>query len=206
MALTLDELIEHILLESGQFIGGLEFTLIDKEAVGRMAERELAVYSRYFPGQVTSSARLYNNKVFQLENDGFVPETILEIRRREVSDYIFGGSRRFGQVASYFWRYEKPVLYFNCADDLYEVTYSVRRVFDKTLGEISGLSIENKEFVDLCTAKFMIALGRSRRSVTTQEFPINADGAELVSEGTAMYDTAMDTMRKSSTYWLALLP
>jgi hypothetical protein len=205
MSLSLSDLINLCILEAGQYVGELESTLLNETQLALIFKKELAWYSKYFPQVITTSARLYNNKVFSLDNDGFVPDQVLEIKRREVSNYLFGGSRRFGIVASYFWRYDSPRLFFNTAEDLYEITYSVTHKYDEAAKVFPTLNLEDSKFLNLCIAKFMIMLGRSRRSFTTQEFPIMTDGSELVSEGTEMYEKAKESCTSGSDFWLSLI-
>lgn len=205
MPLSYTDLTEQLLLETGQFIGGLDATLLIESNLVAMYKRELAFYSKYHPLQGTTSGRLYNNKVFQLENDSVIPDQIIEIYRREVSSYLFGGSRRNGLVSNYFWRYDKPVLRFNLADDIYEYSYIINHKWDDANRVIPTLSLADHKFINLCVGRFMMTVGRSRRAFTIDELPISTDAAELVSEGKEIYDAAVDEVKQSSDYWLALI-
>ena len=202
--LLLDDLIELILVESGQFIAPLEATLLDRDKILILAKKELHKYSKYRPLEGTTSVRLYNNKSFSVENDGIVPDRITKIRRRNVSEYIVSGTRSHGVVSTYYWEYTNPVLYFNLPDDTYEISYITEHSYNSDLEIFPTLNINEGEFINLILGKFLQAVGRSRRAFTLQDLPITTDAEELVSEGKEIYLEATESLRLSNKFWLSI--
>lgn len=76
-----------------------------------------------------------------------------------------------------------------------------------TLWEIKNLEKSEKltDFLNLCTAKFMIALGRSRRQFVLNEMPVQIDGSELASEGKELWETTVARVEETSDAFLMLL-
>lgn len=207
MKLTIENIVSHILVESGQFVGGVEATLLDQPSIKLMCDRVLATWGRHFPTERTSGARLYNNKSFSIQNDGFVPHMITEIRRRYAPALLFGGIRQFGTVSDFYWKYMKPQLYFNLPDDTYEVKFTEIPYFDDNNELILP---DNDPAVDkllsLMTAQFMISVGRSRRAFTIDEIPIRTDADAMINEGKALQDATLEEIRKTNKWHLAIIP
>ena len=76
-----------------------------------------------------------------------------------------------------------------------------------TMWEIKNLEKSEKvmDFINLCTGKFMIALGRSRRAFTLNELPFQMDTAEMVGEGQELWDNTVVRMEETSDCFMNLL-
>lgn len=209
MSVSLDELIEAVLIESGQFLGELEATLIDPRQFESMARRELKKYQKFRPLVKTASGDLFNAKSF---SDDYGPEdiplAITEIKHTHSSFHaLFYGGQRYGVVSNYYWRYEKPLLFFNYPRDIYQYSYIANRKYDAEKRIFEDLDIDSDfAFVDIITGRFMMILGRSRRAFSLNDVPIVNDGSDLVSEGKEILESAYESIKESSYWYHAIIP
>ena len=60
MAMTYDEIVDIMLIEAGQFIAGLDATMLNKPQIETIIKRELKTYSRYYPKVVSRRGLLKN--------------------------------------------------------------------------------------------------------------------------------------------------
>lgn len=201
---TLQDLIDVILLESGQFIADLDATLLDKKKLEIMIARELGLYSRYLPHTRTLEGRLYNGKTFTQEGDGFVPKAVVSIRTDKFNFIGYSITPIPASVHSYYWRYDKPVLYFRYPDGVYTYTYMVDHVYDKVTARIETINIEDR-LINLLVGRFLMTVGKSRRAFTVSEIPIETDASEMISEGKEIYDETLEFIKLNSSFNLAIL-
>lgn len=214
MTIELKELIETVLIESGQYVGGLESTLLTNDYFRKIVERELRVYSKYRGNRKTREFELYDGKVFQLANQDIdIPDIITKIRYVE-STSLFLATSKHGNISDYYWKYQDGVLRFNLPRDRYEVTYTTKYEVTKVDApeppdtdpptprgdptyHITGLTEGDDDFMNLVTGRFMQAVGRSRNAFNIPELSLQHDGAALASDGTALYEKAEITLQES---------
>lgn len=204
MAVTLDNIIDTLLLESGQYISDLSPTLLIKEKVELMIERELGLYSRYLPTKVITRMRLYNGKIFSIPEDGFIPTAISDIRTDRLIPNGYTVAMVPGSVHNYYWRYDKPILYLRYPDQEYIVHYIADHVYDKVNKTISTINIHDR-FITMLVGRFLMTVGRSRRAFTVADIPITSDASEMISEGKELYETTLQEVRTNSAFNLAIV-
>lgn len=205
MALKFDDLIDYLLIHSGQYIGGLEYTLIDQDRLLKIIEFELKVYSRYFPLERKANIPIMPVKTFSLERDGFVPEIISRMRYSDFEPLWFYTSRRFGDVPKTYWEYKKPTLMFQGFIGTYNIEYTINHYYDYDKKEFPTIDFDNLEFFNLCLGRFITAVGKGRRSLITQDFPLQTDSEQMVAEGTMIYQDALDTLKGGANFYLAAI-
>ncbi|BCG50082.1 hypothetical protein [Ralstonia phage RP13] len=204
MSLSLDQLIDVILLESGQFIADLDATLLDKTKLGTMVKRELAWYSRYQPFKATVVSSLYDKKVFSLQADGFVPKNIVDIRTDRFNFIGYTTAPIPGPVHSYYWRYENPILYFRYPEGPYQMSYISDHVYDDVNQNLPTIDIGDR-IVNMMVGRFMMTVGRSRKAFTVDEIPLTTDAEAMYSEGKELYDKTEEEIKQNSRFNLAIL-
>jgi len=202
--ITYDEIIETLLLESGQFIGDLDATLLDEKKIVNMINRELGLYGRYMPNKQTRYLNLYNNKVFSLELDGFVPTAIVDIRTDRLNAMGYTIAPMPAAVHSYYWRYDNPILYFRYPEGSYITIFIAPHVFNPITKTIDSLQLHDR-FLTLLLGRFLQTIGRSRSAFTMAELPISTSADAMISEGKEIYDNVLEEIRKNSSFNLAIL-
>lgn len=204
MSVTIDQIVEILLLESGQYISDLDATLLDIPKIELMIKRELGIYSRYMPNKVTTQGHLYDKKVFTVELDGCIPNNIVDIRTDRFNFVGYTTAPIPGPVHSYYWRYDKPVLYFRYPEGEYLYSYIAPHVYDETNKILPTIEIHSK-FITMLMGRFLMSVGKSRRAFTIDEIPINTDADSMLNEGKDIYDSAIEEVRLNSAFNLAVL-
>lgn len=209
---TLQDIIDTIMLDSGQFIMDFEDTLIDRKTLIRIIKRELQVYNRYYPRVTSGIFNLYNGKEFTEATDKVVPDTIIEIRNTSndlYSTMFNGSSTMYGMVSTVNWRYDNPILLFQYPEGQYYVSYLVYHKWDDERKRIMTMQSEfpgtERYFIDLVTGKFMEAMGRSRTAFTISGMPVDTNANDLISRGQDLYSFTLETMKINSYYHLAVI-
>lgn len=210
---TLQDIIDTVMLDSGQFIIDFDDTLIDRKILVRIIKQQLQVYNRYFPMVDTGVFNIYNNKTFKEECDGVVPDSIIQIRGNYTNNmygYLTNGSvAPYNIISTLNWNYTKPILYFNYIQGQYEVKYLVYHKWDDNLKCIKTLDNTfpgtQRYFVDLVTARFMETLGRSRTAFTISGLPVDNNANDLISRGQELYQNTLNDVRENSYFHLAVM-
>jgi hypothetical protein len=103
------------------------------------------------------------------------------------------------------YTYRKPVLTVPFSAD-----FEVHMIWHHRLKEVPNnpgtlgidtITDDDDEFFALLSAKFMQAIGRSRRAFTLNDLPIISDAAEMVSEGKTLEDEAMQNLIDNKMKW-----
>jgi len=196
MALPLGDLVEACLVETGQFVGGLESTLLTNDQFRNMVKRELKILNKYQSRRMTRGFELYDNLVFQEANTLYVPNHIVKITRNRPHT-IFAPQSVYGNLSRYYWRYDKPVLRFSYTRNIYEVTFTLDYTYDDDNDVIEDLDYNDENFVDLVVSRFMQAVGRGRNAFNIPGLNVVHDGAQLASEGSAKYNETLDKLREA---------
>ena len=202
--LTYDDLLELTFTETGQYLIDLETTMLDRNKVELLIERELNWFSKYYPVRKRASLYLFDGKQFTIEQDGDIPFNILSIQRQynqaSLSYQMWGKPR-----------YRNPSFTYNnghlslCGESgVYDIEYSVYHRYDKERGCIDTLTSESP-FVNLFIAKFMISVGRSRKAFLLNDLPLTMDSDSMVSEGQELYQSTREYIMETSRYDYALV-
>lgn len=210
---TLQDLIDNVLIDSGQFFVDFDDTLMDRKIFVSIIKRALQLYNRYYPLVENKNFSLYNNKVFCEKKDGVVPDTIIQIRGNYGNNYTAwftnGSVRQFNIISSLNWKYYKPKLFFQYVEGCYDVQYLVYHKWNDLTKSIDTLDNTfpgtQRYFMDLVSAMFMIALGKSRTAFTVSGLPVDTNANDLISTGQELYNTTNETMRENSYFHLAVM-
>lgn len=200
---TYDDIVQVLLVESGQYVADLTPTLLDKPKIILMIKRELAWYSRYMPHVTTKLVHLYNTKTFSMEIDGYIPDNIVDIRSTKMfvtGQYINAIPM---SVHSWNWRYDKPVLYTKWAEGDYFMKYVSKHVWNDVNDNCESINLEDR-VMNLILGRFLMSVGKSRRSFTLSDIPISSDAGEMISEGKELYEKTEEEIRTNSAFQLAI--
>jgi len=207
--LTYSDILNIVLIETGQWLIGLEATAIEPKQMELLIKRELALYSRYFPRVVNKTGRLYNGYIFTEEKDGEVPQKIISIRTEYTQPYSYNFNRKPVTILASNWSYEKPKLFLRFQSDIYQYTYIIphKYIHDEDIDKcgIESLNEFDSNFLNLIIGKFLMTVGRSRRAFVLNDIPFNMDADQLYSEGKDLYDSAVETVRSNSSFQLAII-
>jgi hypothetical protein len=103
------------------------------------------------------------------------------------------------------YTYRKPVLTlpFSADFELHCIWHHrlVKLEGDDDTWGIDTINKDDDEFFDLLQAKFLQAIGRSRRAFTLNDLPITSDAADLVAEGKELEDKAMTDLIENKMKW-----
>lgn len=231
--MTLDDLIDYVMTESGQFIvGELETTQIDRHRFHLIVKRALAVYGRYKPESQRLNVSI-NNSADLSQGVDRTPDWISRVvplgtggtdslTGKTAAAFIYGSTMGNGlsdptydrpPMRSMPWEYNAPILSVYGPDDMYDVTAHyepaltdiVRDDQNKvTDARLNGVGYRDEHFLDLLVGYFLIALGRSRRAFTLNDLPVTMDGDQMVSEGNEKVQTAREALQEQSSWALAL--
>ena len=232
--MTLDDLIDYVMTESGEFIvGDLETTQIDRHRFHLIVKRSLALYGKYRP--LTERMTLHVDSTVDLSMGGAntPPEWISRVvplgtngidenTNLSAAQLVYG-SGDFGNFNSSYsrpaprnipWEYNKPILSIYGSDDMFDITAHrtlelTNIVKDEatnrvTEAKVDGIGYQDELFLDLLVGYFLIALGRSRRAFTLNDLPVTMDAGELVGEGDEKIQTARELLQEQSNWSLAL--
>lgn len=213
--LTYQQIVDHILIESGQFFDNLEATMLDEHKMEMMIIRELKYYSKYHPKILKFETALNYVTEFNLVKDPAVPDVITNIRYTgDTGTEIFYGAQLFGgtrraigeSLSTFYWRYEKPRLIMRGIPGVYEITGIQKHYYDQIDKVIRTIDDSNYDFLNILVARFMISVGRSRRAFSIGEIPFSSDAESLISEGNQLMAEAKDRIETTSNYHLAIIP
>jgi hypothetical protein len=222
MSTTLNELIELVFLESGEFIvGNLEAINLDKDKFWLMTKRVLMVYNKYKPYKVTQNIEVSSGKyTYDVSMTYGIPSWISSVIPVDISnpfDLFYYAQRRLEeQIDEYSlleiprgfeWRYESPCLYVSSngtmdVTEMHDHKYTETRVN----GIIKNVTFDtmddyDEHLIDLVTAKFLVAIGRSRRAFTLADLPITMDSDLLVSEGNELWNKSIEDLQNEGDWW-----
>ena len=199
-----NDICDAILLETGQWIAGLEPTMLNKSQMDLLIKRELAQYSRYYPKITRVTRHISDTYEFTLQVDKVIPDQIISVRRpKDFKHSLFFGVNP-GSVPYSRWKYNKPVLTVYSVPDLYHIEFSSPHVYENN--EILSISEIDTVFLNMVQAKFMMAVGRSRRMFVLSDLPFQMDAESMYSEGKEMYDNLMEFIKTNSSFHLAIRP
>lgn len=214
--MQLSELINIVLVRAGQVIVDdlteLQFT-VDKFSA--MLKPELAKYNKYIPKTIKENIVVSGN-FYAFPNDT-APEWVSEMVPVDlenstaliVSSLFNWRESTVRQPVMNLWRYDKPKLH-TTGTGQYEVTcHYYHKLTDEVRNpqnnELTDATLqyitENDDlFIDLITGRFLITLGRSRRSYKVDGFPFNVDDDQLVSEGQTLYENTLQLIYDNSEW------
>jgi len=214
--MTLTDIVDFLMVQSGQYIlQSFDKTLLSYDQLWlRIVKPELINYQKYKP--VIKSFNLNLNSTHHRFDDESAPEWISNVKPLEgtrSSILTIFQSATFSNLTvphQLVWKYDKPNFYcqYNGA---YEITGCYKYPLTITKDDenkITEVDIENLDyelsFLNLVLGKFLIALGKSRRSFTINDLPITMDSDSVVSEGTEIYENAKESLYEKSYWWKAI--
>lgn len=227
--MTLQEMFNYVLIESGQFLVPVENLEINRDRFKTLVELALSTYSGKWPHERKFNLNFPNRKLTFTDTskdihgdltgipDGIadmVPVRIAGVAPYFIREYREHKSAYMNDATPWPWEYRKPSLYVPV-----QGTYDVHAYYDHKLtkvqaeGEQEGESstyeaktidvYEDELFLKLLKAKFLRATAHSRRAFTLQDIPLLTDADTLAGEGKILEEEAMKQLDEQTKFWLA---
>ncbi len=217
--MTLSELQSIVLIESGQYVLGMGSTFMktgDSDFFKLLVNRELKYYSKYNPLTGVHFGELHNGMKF-IGAGHPIPKAITNIY------YDYGDSKTllplFIGLANYrepvnrfpnsLWTYKNKTLICKFPSGEYTYDWIAEHSMVEIEGgcdyDMPGISESDSSFINLVVGKFMLSLGRSRRSTILQDSPFELDYDSLVSEGDELYQSTKESLQEKSKFWRAII-
>lgn len=220
--MDLDELIEVIKVESGQY--EIDLDELDPAKYKLLLKRKvLPVINRYMPYTVDTVIVVSASPYTYITTD--IPEwlsNVIPIGNVSTSNIILTGNLRMGRYESgaslglplgdiskptFLWNYQKPKLYIEHLGDML-ATECYKAKLTETDTETFSIDLLKEDalpyMIDLLLGYIMVAVGRARRAVTLNDLPIIFDTDTLVSEGQQLILETKEDIKQNSDFELAI--
>lgn len=211
----------RILIESGQFLLEVNGIELDRDRFVILVKTVLGTYNKYDPidAKFNLDLRFSRKHTFTDDSEPYgIPDWISSVTPIQINTTSASHPPRIksvGSLIAYFGNYRsnpeleekctfsidyrKPHLYLPIEEivDVHAVySHKLREEesFGNILYHIDTIDHSFDTFFDLLRAKFMIAIGRSRRAFTLQDLPISSDADQLVSEGKELENETMEEL------------
>lgn len=208
--MTLKEMFDRVLIQSGQLLLTPEELEVQPGAFLTLVKATLPILNDYMPWDRRETIPIGGtHHQFTVE----IPEWLCEVTPIQILGMpwqIYMESFDFEYTKkSFVWRYLKPDLYLQAGGifDVHKVFYhQLTKVYGtQDEWEIVTITDDFHEFFEMLTGKFMQLLGRIRRSFTLDDFPVKVDAAQMITEGKAMEEDGFtDLVDRGSAWRLAM--
>jgi len=214
MTIKLTEIIDYVMLETGQFIvGDISNINIDKNRFWLIVKRALKYQDKYKP--ISKRESVYTQNGTYVYNPEFAPEFITSVYPIGLSNpftYMFDNDP-LAQRTTIVFRYVKPVLTVTSAFQVevlahYHRNYTIEydsvdtsKIVDV---DIENIDVDDTAFMDMVKGYFLVALGKSRRAFTISDFPVTSDAQEMIAEGQSLIDDAKDSLQERGSWWIGI--
>jgi hypothetical protein len=210
------------MLDSGQFLLADDRMEVDFVRFKTLVDRVIGVYNGYSPVDFHEFIKIVGGRQYKFTKSntkyGQVPKKISDlIPIRILGAVPYGFQLNQSLNFQYMEKGMMPYDYrlsidgnegiltvpFNADFDCHAIYNHelVKTGKDPQSWDVKTLGDNDDEFIDLLVAKFLIAVGRSRRAFTLNDLPITTDAAELVSEGKELEDKAMQDLIDNKMKW-----
>ncbi|QIG71462.1 hypothetical protein EVB94_374 [Rhizobium phage RHph_TM40] len=213
--MKLTEIIDYMLLETGQFIvGDISLINFDMNRFWLIVKRSLKYYEKHKP----ITKKLYR----------YIPSTPYVFPPDEKPSWISrvyptGIPANFGifniganlELIPVVFQYneDEGKLHVANASEVeitahfkYKFTIEFDTVDDKKIVDVDIPDLDESEYKLLTHIKgnFLLSLGRSRRAFTSQDFPIQMDSNELISEGQQIVSEIEQSISDTNSWYYAI--
>jgi hypothetical protein len=224
MTITLSEMEEIILLETGEYLlENIENLSLDAAKLWILAKRVLKFYNSKRPFTYKQNLTISGGSYTYTSGVDYGPpiwiSSVVPVTSSNVMDvYSQLSNRTIGEVSlleiprSFVWKYEDPKLY--CGEDgrmdvveVHDHQYELTTDSTGKVTEVIFTTLNQRDdslFFELLEARFLMMLGRSRRAFTMNDLPIVMDASELVSEGQEIWRDTNEKLEEVDKWWLAL--
>lgn len=219
------EMFRRVLLESGQFLLEINGIELDRDRFVVLCKSALGTFNKYDPIEKKFNLDMRTSKTFTFDDDSDpcgIPEWISSVTPVQLttgSTYNPSSITSVGGLMSYFGSrgsnpyleekctfpidYRKPTLYLPVEElvDVHAVYFHKFRdeiVEGKKFYYIDTIDHGFDEWFQLLRARFMIAIGRSRRAFTLQDISITTDADQLVAEGKELERETVEWLYENS--------
>jgi hypothetical protein len=214
---TLQELFERAMVNSGQFQFTPEQIELNEEAFLVIVKLVVGKYNSYCPHVEHLYVNTASNQwtfIAEQSQIGSIPSHIVSMTpiRPTGSELFryFGGETQQRSLSwmvkqEYPFEYRPPVMSFPGPGE-YDVLAAYDHIVTLIPGETDRYEIKtiddgDNSFIDMITGYFLVSLGRSRRAFTIADLPISPDASDLVSEGKELIDAADEDMKENEGLW-----
>lgn len=225
--MTLQEMFDYILVESGQFLIPVENLEINRDRFLVLVKTALGIFNGKHPWEKKFNLNFANRSVkFSAttrdtsSNLTGIPTGIADMVPVRISgvspfflrDHEQHNSHYLNEKTEFPWEYRAPTLYVPI-----QGVYDVHAYYDHVITEIvaSGETEgENKTyevttidygddvFFKLLKAKFLRGTANSRRAFTLQDIPLTTDADTLANEAKTMEEEALKDLDDKTKFWL----
>jgi hypothetical protein len=220
--MLLKEIFLKVLVESGQFLFGVEKIEMKADPFLLLVKDSLSTYDDFEPKDnrfnitVSNTSYTFNESV--PGNYWEVPKFIIEIIPLVISglpwyfqNWMTWQGKGFGDEfnpLSSIWKYKRPILYTE-----YSGQFTVWAAYNRavmsvpdpdvahaTTWDFPDITNHDNRFFKHLTGKFMQALGLERDAFTLTEMPLRTNADKLISKGEAMEEDALKKMQAQKWY------
>lgn len=226
--MTLQEMFDYILVESGQFFIPVENLEINRDRFMTLVKATLGVINGKYPHEKkfnlnfqSRSITFTADKLDTLGQKTGIPAGIADlvpVRIAGVAPFFLRqheahNSHYLNEKTEYPWEYRKPILYVPI-QGLYDVhawydhliteieTDNNQEPAEKKAYEVLTINYDNIVFFKLLRAKFLRGTAGSRRAFTMQDIPLTTDADTLMSEAKVMEEEALKELDDKTKFWL----
>lgn len=226
--MTLQEMFDHVLIESGQFLVPVENLEINRDRFLTLVKSCVGIYNGKTPHEkkfnLNFPLRKFTFSDSTLDTNGQktgIPHGIADlvpVRIAGTSPFFLRqhedhNSEYMNDKTPYPWDYRKPNL-FVPIQGVYDVHawYNHEVTEIQAAGETSGenktyevttIDYEDEAFLKLLKAKFLRGTAHSRRAFTMQDIPLLTDADALVGDAKTLEEEAMKELDDKTAFWLA---
>lgn len=220
--MLLKEIFNKVLVESGQFLFGVDKIEMKVDPFLLLVKDSISVYDDFEPKDnrfniiVSNTSYTFNESV-----PGYyweVPKFIIELIPVVISglpwyfqNWMTWQGKGFGDEfnpLSAIWKYKRPTLYTEYAGQFtIWAAYSraILQVDDPdvphaTTWSFPDITSHDNRFFRHLTGKFMQSLGLERDAFTLNEMPLKTNADKLISKGEKMEEDALEKMQKQKWY------
>lgn len=233
--MELEELKSVILVETGQYLAPFEATLLSDKEFLRLVATELAIYNNHKQHKEVKRVTASQSGVYTFTSTRpdkkDLPVYIIDARTSSSGSggtywNVVNQSNRGSTGASRSDRYKTGLAYQQLDNFHYDKnsatiyfpesgTYEITCAYDRWLemaeadnvvqATVHHITVDDYKFIRLVAARFMLALGRSRRAFTIEGIPVSFDASEMVAAGEELYSSTKESLVETSNWSDVLL-
>ncbi len=221
--INLRDTFDRVLTESGQYLFTLDNIEVRTHNFVHLIRSTLHDVNKYQPHEAKLFANILGSREHTFtnltkDNNGnevgipsYIPD-IFPVRTSGTVPFLLRSQNRIPgtfleEKLPLPFQYNAPILTVSVSAE-----YNIDAVFRHTLEVESdadeedprkwlmrNMTVQDGDFFNLLTARFMKAVGRSRRAFTIEDLPITVDAAELVSDGKEKEAEAIESLQNNAS-------
>ncbi len=226
--MTLQEMFDYVLIESGQFFVPVENLEINRDRFLTLVKTTLGIFNGKHPHERKFNLDFQTRaKTFTLTTKDqlgaltgipagiadMVPVRIAGVSPFFLREHEAHNSNYMNDKTSLPWEYRAPILYVPI-QGVYDVHAWYNHELTEIVPEGEGTEGETKSyevktidygddvFFKLLKSKFIRGIAGSRRAFTMQDIPLTTDADTLMTEAKTMEEEALKDLDDKTKFWL----